>query len=95
MIGYQKLKPDTELSLVTLEGGKINCALTILKKEWSSKLKTKDRVVHLKPDNSYNSTAPDAALVDSFASPQWSRTPSAGRFFDKTGYIDAMKPGDK
>ena len=94
MIGYQR-KPDTELSLVTLEGGKINCALTILKKEWSSKLKTKDRVVHLKPDNPYNSTAPDAALVDSFASPQWSRTPSAGRFFDKTGYTDAMKPGDK
>ena len=65
MIGYQKLKPETELSLVTLEGREINCALTILKKEWFSKLKTKDRGVHLKPDNPYNSTAPDAALVDS------------------------------
>ena len=95
MIGYQKLKPETELSLVTREGRKINCVLTSLKKEWSSKLKTKDRVVHLKPDNPYNSTAPDAALVDSFACPEWSYTPSSGRFFDKTGYIDAMKPGDK
>ena len=65
VIDSQKLKPKTALSLVTPEGAKIKCLLTILKKEWFSKLKTKDRGVHLKPDNPYNSTAPDAALVDS------------------------------
>jgi len=45
---------------------RIDGLLKIQKKEWLSKLKTKDRLVHLKSDDPYNSTAPDFVPVEPY-----------------------------